>query len=939
MTSPGGGGFKIAEGYVEVGLKDDTAADARRIERSLRHSLPGKAYIPVEAKLVNNAGPGMKALRDQLYELRKASKITATYESRQVMDEMGRYHTRYFKVSQDSGTFIGEVMSKHMMKSMSKMVRHPGLFGPIIGGLLGGMGAAIQAGVPGLIGNALNEALLKSNAGVKISSENFTRQFENAIERAATNVNADDAIARMYTRMSNAADGLRSPFENTFRHIPALADRASAGVLQAIRNAAPGIERVMSTSFAAVDGLSDGLETAGTGVTRFFNNLSSSAPQAGQVFRTFGVVLSDVLAMSGQVMASFTNLFGGQIWNEAEAVFGKLTSIVGNFVQGALPGLGTGLEVAMNILSGVLSVIQPIAGILGSWVGTILGVTVAIRGFSAAMGVMAALGALVKFTPITAAMSTLSLQAGNAGASLAAYTTRLTGSEAAGERVAGTTSRIVNGLSRVGNALPFIGAALAGAAILWDEFGSKAEESAGKAVTGSMTIQEAMNKEIAQVEKNQIFWWTATDQQNAHAAARQRVTDQIHQQLAVMDPLERAVAEAALAEGRYKDALQAQGANHPATLAAAQQLAAARQREEQETFQAEQATRGYTQALIDHTNWVMSQANADLNHRMSIHEQAKARRDAAAAVREHGASSDEAKEAQFRLEQADLRVIDATGRLASENRGLTTETDKSKAAADSQRASILEMASSATGRGNPALASMAAKFSEADVAAHNAAVKTSGFAYEVRTLPDGRRVLIAVDANRQPILDMQAAIRNTNSKTITLTVIERVQRVTTHNNVYGSGFKERAMGGLDLPMGRAHGFAAGGVAQSARGLNNKLATVIRPGDLRIVGDNPTYPELFVPLNRSRRSLNLLEAGAQHFDKQLVPSMSRSAVQSTSQSTSLPSSHNSSTSSTSSPTNNFYVTIDGKTVAEMVSIADFFSKVKQTARRGNSGVSI
>src|SRR5690606_35228565 len=132
--------------------------------------------------------------------------------------------------------------------------------------------------------------------------------------------------------------------------------------------------------------------------------------------------------------------------------------------------------------------------------------------------------------------------------------------------------------------------------------------------------------------------------------------------------------------------------------AAAEDLARANHEVERAQRAAELATRGHTQSLIDHQTQIMAMADADLAHRMAIHEQQKAREDLAKAVRDNGAASDEAKEAQFRLEKADLRVIETAGQLAREQNELATETERAAAEADAQRAKILELATSAEGK-------------------------------------------------------------------------------------------------------------------------------------------------------------------------------------------------------------------------------------------------
>lgn len=749
---------KVADAYVDVGLRDQTRADAARLQAQLRRSLPGKQFIPVEAKVVD-ASPSVRKLQDQLYELRRSARIVPTYEAHQVVDAMGQYHTRYFKVSRDAGTFIGEVMSTHTMKSMATMMRMPGLFAPVMAGVAAGVASAAQIAAPINIIPKLGLSLvgaenwdkfkklgreMAQSPEVRDAAAGMVKSFYENLKVSAQASNADDAYIAMFNRAEVAIRRFGSSTTALFSaNMAQIMDRGSASAIQAINNAFPGIVMAMDRGYAAVDGAGEGLERAALGFTSFVAELTTSSFAAGQTFRSLGTIVRDAGADVGIVGAAFTNLFGARLWNEAELVIGNVFDVMSKFVTGALGPFGTGMEIAGQITGHVLGIIEPFAGILGTWVGTVLGVTVAIRGFSSAMGILAATTALLKFAPITAAITTLTTQVGTAGAGMAAWTTRMTGSVAAGDMVANTTSKVVSGFQKVGQAIPIAGAALVAASVAFEVLGSKSEEVTNKVLNGSMTLQEAINAERNVIELNEIAWAGGLDSKEADVLARQRVVAEIQKQMASMDPLSRAVANATLKEGEYRDALRDTGPHSDRTKAAAGALAQARRDEEQATFASKQATKDLTQALIENQQQIMGMANADLAYRQAMHERSKAQQEVNRLTREGKTNTDEFKEASFRLEGADIRVAEAHGRLAQENRGLATETDKATAEANAQRESILRAASAADGSASPAMVRLAGKMKDEEISANNAAVKTSGLAHEVRTLPDGRQVLIS----------------------------------------------------------------------------------------------------------------------------------------------------------------------------------------------------
>lgn len=840
MTAPGGG-FRIAEGYVEVGLKDDTAADARLLERNLRRRLPGKQYLPIGAKLAPETGPVMSRLRDQLYELRRASKITPTYEARTVIDEMGRARTRYFKVSASTGTFIGEVMSKNMMKSMATMIRLPGLTGPIASALAASIGPALQVAIPlkilptvgmNLIGaenwdkfKEMGRKMAESPA-VRDAAGMMVQTYYKGIKTAASSSELDDAFVYLFRRSTTALLSFNLKLSDLFSaNMSEMMDRGSAAAITAVDRAWPGIIRAVSSGYHVIEGLSDGLEESALGLNDFLTEISKASVQGGQVFRTFGNIARDAGGDIGIITASLTNLFGGTLWNEAEAVFGRLFNILGNLVSNALGPLGVGMEVAARVLDGVLTVVEPLSGVMGTWLGTVLGVTVAIRGFSSAIGVAAAAAGLLKFAPITAAMTTLATQTGAAGVGLAGWASKATGSAAAGEKVAGATNRVVGGMRGVISSVPYLGAALIAGTFAYQAFASQADDAARSVINGSQTLKEAVDQEIkvlerramvmdqsyqegyaqgeaigvitGKIKESDLAAQKEAQSQEIRRQAHANVVGELQKQMAGLDAVGQAQTRTKIAQAEYDYALQAHGPTSELTRQAAQNLAFAREQEERTTWGAERATRGLTQSLIDNQMQIMAQANADLAHRMAINEQTKARQALTDAVRQNGWSSDEAKDAQFRLEQADLRVIEATGRLAQENAGLLSETDRAKAGTDAQRQSILAMATSIEGRGNPMLIDMTRKMTDAEIQANNAAVRTSGFGYEVRQLPDGRQVLISTPGLQEAIRGiqgLQTEIRNINGKDVSIFVsslgkggIASAHRLATGGPVMGPG--------------------------------------------------------------------------------------------------------------------------------------------------------
>jgi hypothetical protein len=151
----------------------------------------------------------------------------------------------------------------------------------------------------------------------------------------------------------------------------------------------------------------------------------------------------------------------------------------------------------------------------------------------------------------------------------------------------------------------------------------------------------------------------------------------------------------------------------------------------------------------------------------------------------------------------------------------------------------------------------------------------------VVTLANGSKGTITLDGNRDPATGkINATITYANGSTGTVQVqantgsaqsaIDRLKVPTqsTHtirviqqiaNRSFGSaGF---AQGAIALPM------AGGGTLSPMSG---RVATVVPANTWRVIGDNMTVPEAFIPLNGSRRSMKILEDAAARMGRAVVP---------------------------------------------------------------------
>lgn len=836
-------GFKIAEAYVEVKLDDST-------------------------------GPGKKRLLAEMAKLQPV-KVRTVLDDDGVVRVIRDHRRRYSRDAAHAGTFIGEVMGRTWQKSLTTALAHPYLKGPAFSGIVAGAQVAGASAGLALTG-ALGVQLQASNGPVAEA----LAQLQKTVTRGLQTDSGPfaDKMVQGAERIGYAYDAVRREIQGMFRETAPHLDNLTDGVIRLGKNALPGLVTSMQRSRDVSSAMADAMGDAGTGASRFFLAVTEDSTAAATSIRAFGEIVSDAGELVGSLVGGIGSVFAG-VSDEFVGSFDSLTRIIVEFSGSALPPLTAGLEVATTMFGAVLNVIEPFAGVLGGVFGTMLAGAVVVRALSGTIGILHAGFTLLSGAAVKASLNKFALQAGAAAGSAGVLTTRLTGSASAGDKVAGSGGKMVAALGKVGGALPMVAIAVGLLSVGYETLKSTADDAAREIVEGSVSMEQAIATEAEQLKNRNyalldvlpgVAEYARAQDYTADATAN--VTEAFRAQYNALTPLQQKTADVAMAEREWADAVKKHGPDSRAAAVAARDLAAARRAEEEAAHAAKLATRDHTQALIDDMNQMLAMANADLAHRQALYDREKAQRALTDAIRKQGAGSDEAKEAAFRLEGADLRVADAAGRLASETGGLLSEQQKAARAAEAQRATILDLGTAVDGRGSPAMKKLAASMSSADLAAHNAAVETSGFAFQVRTLPDGRRVLIAVDANKQPIYDVKGALASLRDKDVRINIYRTTIEQTKH---IGQGGKGLARGGLVKPMaaGGILGFASGGLGHDGVQLtpmSGSLATVVPPNTWRVIGDNLRVPELFAPLDGSRRSLDLISMGARSYGLGLAP---------------------------------------------------------------------
>jgi hypothetical protein len=133
--------------------------------------------------------------------------------------------------------------------------------------------------------------------------------------------------------------------------------------------------------------------------------------------------------------------------------------------------------------------------------------------------------------------------------------------------------------------------------------------------------------------------------------------------------------------------------------------------------------------------------------------------------------------------------------------------------------------------------------------------------YKIVHLPNGQ---VAITARDNATGTVNQIIKSINGRTAWIDIkgnyqVAGVNKMSAHGNLF-------------TPAGRIARFAEGGMAATLTPMSGSLATVVPPNTWRVVGDNMTEPEAFIPLDpSSRRSQDILSETNRAMGRQASPS--------------------------------------------------------------------
>jgi hypothetical protein len=624
------------------------------------------------------------------------------------------------KVGQDTtGMKKAQADAEALARELDKNAADAKDKGSLIGGALA---LGVSAAAP-LVSAALIGGVSLGLVGVVALVQKGNKQVQ---------ANFSDLSHQVITEMTSVTD----------QAAPALA-KSEKMLQQTFANLGPQLDQAFSAAGPDITALTGGVDALATNampglVTAAKNSqpvMQGLATLLGDVGTTVSTVFTDV-SQHSDVLERDLDKFGGLIKN------------VGGVLGGVLPGLASGFGSTVSTANTMLSVLKPVAPVLGDITGQAL----------------PAIGAFKLFGLATAPLNKFGSSVTTTGQKVGIYAAKLTNSASIGEKVTKATSKMGSALGSLGNVLPIAGV---GFALL------------GDAMSAAANKQQAVLQGLVQggaASKNATAQITAAAPTIAHLSDgfkqgegnAAQFSDALNVATKNMDPLQKATAI-------YNADLDQFGAKAPQTITAQHNLAAATDANRGAQQALSNATQDANLQLLHQTDTMLNAINSDLGLQSSILSVTQAQKTYASSVKTSGKNSLQSKQASIAYQQSLIGEINAAEAAALAHHTNASASQQAKIQEQAETGTILGLAAAAGKNAPPALKQMVAGLNSSEIAAFAATGKIAGTRTEVLRLPNGKTIKIQVNSNGQAVTGQtQAEIDHMRGRAIPLTAVDHV---------------------------------------------------------------------------------------------------------------------------------------------------------------------
>lgn len=696
--------------------------------------------------------------------------------------------------------------------------------------IVAGIGAALAVGGPAMLAGA---GVLFAGLGAAAAAQ--TEQVRQSWMELGSDIKAGAAedAASLVPIFAGAADKIGASYErlrpeirDAFEASGPVIDDFVDSLTNAAENAMPGLLHAVEQGGPVFDGLGSLVEDVGTGISDFFDTIAEHGPSAGQAFSALGDVIGEALPLLGEL-------------------------------------LGSGAELA----------------------------TVVLPPFAVALGAVA--DAAEDLGPLLPAL-TLGFAglrvADRLSSSLGSVADRLDGVASRGGAAAGAAGKASGALSALGGALPIVGLGVAAFAAGMSNAEREAREWAQALLDGGAAAREAMES----AGQNDVLEGATQGFPLLSAAVGLFTTNAEEARGAARDlwdsltPLEQAQQKVTYWTNELSSRLAEYGPNSDQASTAQERMAYWSGELSNRQGELEQAINGVTTAMVEQANQALAATNSELGYQMAIDNLQGSQEAAAVAIRDFGAASEEASDAQLQLATDVIGAATAAGQMASDSLPANTSELQRNATAtqgtlqelyrlrDTMGVEFPNAADNAIARlesagvtldatgaaANGVAQDMSAlglsvqavpneKFVKVDAPTADQKARLDGLGYTVTNLPDGDIYVSASPEDAEAAINYAARTRYT---TIVATVVSKMlggakpyAETGSGGNPIGLPSVGGAIGGIVKP------YALGGFQPMQGG----IAQVVQPNTWRVIGDRVTDDEAYIPINASARSQEIL----------------------------------------------------------------------------------
>lgn len=636
-------------------------------------------------------------------------------------------------------------------------------------------GGLVAAGAVGALPVAMAAAaalLLKNNEAVSDSFSNLAADIVDDARSMAAPLEGDlvEAAASFGSAWRDLRPEIRQMFADTSPAIREL----TRGATDFARNAVPGMADAVSRSEPVFVSLRKVAGDTGQGVGDFFRNVSTDTHSTGRTLEAFGGVARTALGGTGTLVQQLATNFAPYS-AQFESLLSEAITLVTRLSGSALPVLADSLGVTMDVLSGLLNILEPVSDEVGTGIGIVLSGAAAWRLYGAALDVVTRLNPVPVIARASEALS-------------GGFATGASKAQAGATGAATAVGTLTKAMSPLGIALAATGVILGTYLLEQNAIDKNADAFVQGILKGGDAARKTMDNfrqaadQLAELKRQRDAWNATQDaiaagaddvrggQMNdaIYAAEEQvnRTKKAWDDYLASVGPVERAQAQLNMAIAQF-------GSDSETARAAGVALRQELDKQAASQKQAADATRTHSEQLAEQLGLMLQAAGANNAYEGQLLGVEQAQKNVNDAVRQHGRDSLEARQANNAYEAQLLSAVDALGRkVAAENANADAAT-VSRRVTEAQYGEILRLAGAAGNDAPAALRNMVAGMDAATLAAMGVTARVNEAGNAVYRLPNGKEIVLTGN-NRDAVAKIQEVNdKQLHSKTLWINAVVR----------------------------------------------------------------------------------------------------------------------------------------------------------------------